>query len=445
MDPVKLVTVKQLSRKALPFVHLPRLLLCCCFLLTGIARLQAEENPKVADRILRFVNDTVITQGEVFEEMRDRFIQLRSQGKTLPDSEEALQELRQQALETLTENLLLNQEADRLEIQLDITALRREIRTWIRDNNMSPSVIHEANEVKRRRLAMRARFVLNHYQDQWQPITPSDIQQYYQENKPQFTKPQQAQASRILLRPSGKMDVTVYQRELMTLIQRVQIDETPAVAQSISDEQLSTIVRTPETERSDILRETLAQVLATVPENAPARTMQLAETIRASLSKWDGFKTEAQVKEQLNTIRQQILQLGTTKERLQLFAEQAKQISQGPNADQGGDLGLNEIGKLDQSVEERLYTMQVGELSTPFKLGEFWCLLLAAYRDDSQARSLREVAPEIRAFLEEQRVAAVRSSLVEQLRSQGIVRDLDVVPELPAEWFEDQPVQASKP
>ena len=43
--------------------------LIACFIASPLAELSASESPILADRVLRFVNNSVVTQGEVWEEM----------------------------------------------------------------------------------------------------------------------------------------------------------------------------------------------------------------------------------------------------------------------------------------------------------------------------------------------------------------------------------------
>ena len=163
---------------------------------------------------------------------------LRRQGKPMPETA-AIEAMRLDALDALTEEMLLNQEADRLQVQLDTTSLMREIRDWVRDNNLDPSVLQETKELKRRTKHMRANFVLRHYQSQWQTVTPQDVQQYYREN----TNNSQSLNVHMGIASSfgavGLANRQLFQRQLMELVQAVQLDPTPAVAQAISDDDLS--------------------------------------------------------------------------------------------------------------------------------------------------------------------------------------------------------------
>ena len=99
------------------------------------------------------------------------------------------------------------------------------------------------------------------------------------------------------------------------------------------------------------------------------------------------------------------------------------------------EIWWQEIGSQESAIEERLFSIPKKTVSSPFQLGEFWCIVLLADRDDTTLRGLREVGPEIRSTLEKVRTQAIRKSLIEQLRRNGIVQDLDVEPQLPPEWF----------
>ena len=416
-----------------------------CLLLSVAGFASASENPIVADRVLRFVNNSVITQGEVWEKMRRDLGLLRRQGKPMPEGQAAIEAMRLDALDALTEEMLLNQEADRLQVQLDTTSLMREIRDWVRDNNLDPSVLQETKELKRRTKDMRANFVLRHYQSQWRPVTPQDVQQYYRENVDEFAKPQRAHGYRILIRSSGPREQVAFQRQLMELVQAVQLDPTPAVAQAISDDDLSRIVRTPDSERTPVLIEILQSVYDAIPDEANPRTQNLQVRLRTALRRSERMWDDEGLRAHFQSIKERVEAIEDWDQRLLRFTNFARKYSEGPNGSTGGDLGMQEIGSQEQAIEEYLFSMAPQTVSEPFKLGEFWCVVILAERDSSIVRSLRETAPEIRSYLENIRTRAIRGSLIEQLRRNGIVQDLDVEPELPPEWYDQNTSQTEQP
>lgn len=407
------------------------LILCCLspFTVTSAAASEAQ----VADRIVRFVNDAVITQGEVWETMRTRYLTMRRRGVTLPESEAELQEFQTQILQEMTEDLLLSQEARRMGIMLDMSFIRRQVRDWIRDNNLSPTVSEEAKEQKRRVREAEVFAVLRHYRRQWPEITPAAIQGHYRANRDLYAQAPRARAGRILIRPAGADDAQRHLRALMTALQQVQSDSSPGLAAAIDDNTLTAIARSPESERADRIQDALAATLPHFPAEPRSGTADLRRRIEGLLNQQ--FSDASQVQAKLEKLRRELLTIDDLDARQQRFSELAQKHSQGPNAANGGDLGWQEQGYHGQPLDELIFSLAVGKLSDPFPLGEFIGLLMVSERDDADMRSLREVAPEIRASLEAQRLAAIRATLVEQLRQRGVVRDLELSPTLPDEWF----------
>ncbi|TYB31481.1 MAG: hypothetical protein FXF47_03965 [Candidatus Mcinerneyibacterium aminivorans] len=68
-----------------------------------------------------------------------------------------------------------------------------------------------------------------------------------------------------------------------------------------------------------------------------------------------------EIKTSLSSIRHKILNQEIS------FKEAAKEYSEGPTAQKGGDLGYIEKGQLVESFEEVIYNMDEGEISKPFK------------------------------------------------------------------------------
>ena len=410
-------------------------IICCTTLLLVVGTDQASAASATADRIMRFVNNDVITQGDVWDEMRRRYVTLRHRGEPLPDGREALEQFQKETLEELTDTMLLEQEAQRLGIQLDELAIRRQVREWIRDNNLPPTLDHESQEQQRRLREAYVYTVLRHYQTRWPSITPTQIRENYERNQERFSQEPRVRPARILLRRQSPDDQRRLLRSMMDILQQIQTDRHPEVVAAADDETLSRIVRSDENERPGIIATVLEQARAAIPENPPATTAQLGERIDRALGQWQGLQDTTAAERQLRDLREELMAIEDPDQRLRAFQEQAQARSQGPRANDGGDMGWFERGSEDSSLESIAFSLPVGSISEPFQTGAFLGIIMVREREDSTVRDLRQVAPEIRSQLESERLDAIRSTLVQQLRTRGVVEDLEQATRLPEEWF----------
>lgn len=390
-----------------------------------------------ADRIMRYVNNDVITQGDVWDEMRRRYVALRHRGGVLPEGREDIERFQQEALEELTETILLEQEAERLGIQLDEIAIRRQVREWIRDNNLPPSLDHQSQEQQRRLREAYVHTVLRHYQTRWPNITPAQIRSEYERNQDRFRQQPRVHTARILLRRSSPDDQRRLLRTMMEVLQQVQVDRHAEVVATADDETLSRIVRSDEDERPALIAQVLEQARNAMPDDPPRASAQLVERIDQVLNQWRNLQGGDAAEEQLQTIRKTLMAMDSLEERRNAFHEQAQQLSQGPRARDGGDMGWFERGTEDSELENIAFHIDVGSISEPFTSGAFIGILMVLDREDRTVRDLRQVAPEIRSQLESERLQNIRRTLVEQLRKRGVVRDVEQASTLPEEWFSD--------
>ena len=81
------------------------------------------------------------------------------------------------------------------------------------------------------------------------------------------------------------------------------------------------------------------------------------------------------------------------------FKELAKEHSEGPGAEQGGELGTFARGEMEGRLEEVAFALKGGEVSDPIESGGGFALLYVEERIGGSHRPLDEVSPEIREAL----------------------------------------------
>jgi len=81
------------------------------------------------------------------------------------------------------------------------------------------------------------------------------------------------------------------------------------------------------------------------------------------------------------------------------FKDLAKEHSEGPGAEQGGELGTFGRGEMEGRLEEVAFALKAGEVSDPVESGGGFALLFVEERIGGSHRPLDEVSPEIREAL----------------------------------------------
>jgi peptidyl-prolyl cis-trans isomerase SurA len=110
------------------------------------------------------------------------------------------------------------------------------------------------------------------------------------------------------------------------------------------------------------------------------------------------------------------------------FAKVAKEVSKGPSAADGGDLGWLRRGTIQKQLEDAAFQLKDGELSPLVRAGPGFHLLKVEGRRTGGGRTYEEAAEEIRLRLFDEQASASRAQYLEQLKKDAHV---DVkIPEL---------------
>ncbi|MBN1355310.1 peptidylprolyl isomerase [bacterium] len=99
------------------------------------------------------------------------------------------------------------------------------------------------------------------------------------------------------------------------------------------------------------------------------------------------------------------------------FAEMVKTHSDGPAADQSGDIGFIEKGKGLPEFETAAFALDIGEISEPFRTDHGWNLVKVLDKEIERVKSLDEVRSEIDGFLSVLKSRELESEWMEKQRN----------------------------
>jgi len=103
------------------------------------------------------------------------------------------------------------------------------------------------------------------------------------------------------------------------------------------------------------------------------------------------------------------------------FARVAREVSQGPSAAEGGELGWLKRGTVQPEVEKVAFALRPGEVSEPVRTRAGYQILRVEERRGGGARPLEEVKDEIRDRLMNEQIETYRNQFVAELRKDALV------------------------
>jgi peptidyl-prolyl cis-trans isomerase SurA len=110
------------------------------------------------------------------------------------------------------------------------------------------------------------------------------------------------------------------------------------------------------------------------------------------------------------------------------FAKVARQVSKGPSAEDGGDLGWLRRGTIDKRLEDAAFSLEKGKISPVVRAGPGLHVLTVEDRRRAGGKSFEEAKEEIRGILFEEQAANYRDQLIAELRRDAVVETK--IPEL---------------
>ena len=393
--------------------------LCCSTLLTGEA--VSGSNGTVVDRPVRFVNDKVLTIGDIRTRNGVRVESYRRAGKVLPDTRDGLLRFNRDTLEELTDEELLVQKADDLKVDIDRDRLSSDTIAEARQRGLALRDITTLRRIREREAKIDA--VIGWVESRTSSITPKNLRATYDLRVADFARPARARSLLIALRPTGEDE----RKELVTAMAGLMRDAQQATDPAIlaaATSRLDAFLAADRAGQEKILSE-VAGVLADqlVRDGMDKATKALATRGGELQTRWAAVRTREQCVAKLADLRQQLLAL-PAEERGDAFMAQAKAISQGPQATEGGLIGWVEPGTFGPEIEGQALGATPLEPTPPFTTVGAIATVLVLEREDGRTQGFAEVSAALQASMERDRRAMVRVRVTRVLRSQASVHDV---------------------
>jgi peptidyl-prolyl cis-trans isomerase SurA len=103
------------------------------------------------------------------------------------------------------------------------------------------------------------------------------------------------------------------------------------------------------------------------------------------------------------------------------FAKVAKEVSKGPSAEDGGDLGWLRRGTIQKALEDAAFALKDGQISGIVHAGPGLHIVKVEARRVGGARSFDDAKEEIRNRLLDEQVSATRQQVLDELRKGAVV------------------------
>jgi peptidyl-prolyl cis-trans isomerase SurA len=123
---------------------------------------------------------------------------------------------------------------------------------------------------------------------------------------------------------------------------------------------------------------------------------------------------EAKVEEQMTRVLQR-LKTGEP------FDAVAREVSKGPSAADGGDLGWLKRGTIEKALEDAAFALKPGEISQPVRAGPGLHVFKVEERRVAGEKSFEDAKEEIRAQLLEKQAGTYRQQLIAELRRDALI------------------------
>lgn len=389
--------------------------------------LAAEGSGMVVDRSVRFVNDQVVTIGDIRSRNGIRIELFRRAGRVLPDNRDSLLRFNRDTLEELTDEELLVQKATELQVAIDRDRLSSEVIAEARSRGLALRDIATLRRTRDRDAKIDA--VIGWFEGRAANITPTDLRATYDRRIADFARPPRARTLLIALRPTADDERKELVKSLAGLMREAQQSGDEAITAAAAG-QLDAFLAADTPGQEAILATVAGEVAKHAGRDGlPKKAIALTQRAGELLTRWRAVRTREQCLAELNALREELLRLEAGA-RAELFNARAKAISQGPQASEGGLLGWVEPSTFGKEIEEQALAMPVGEPSAPFWTGGAAAVVLVLEREEGRTQSFAEVVATLQAALERERRQQVRRRVTDVLRAQASIHDVVDLAEL---------------
>lgn len=407
----------------MPAMRRPLVLMLLSLAVAGFAA-EANRAGRTADLTLRYVNDSVISLGDVRQRNQLRRMDYARRGRPLPANREELVVFSQQSLAELTEEELLiqygRQLADERGFQLvDHDRISQQVMERSRATGRGRSLREQAEERKYIERQQIMDMVMGYFESRIPHIAPQDIERSYKEREAEFRRPARARVHQIVLRPSSPAEREEIRQQRLTVFKDAQ-DCSDAAIRACSEGRIEAYTVANAEERERLLASAVQEIAtqagrADLDAAAVALVKRAAEVESRAADLRDADATRAE----LERVRADL-----DGKDLAAFAAAAKRVSRGLGAADGGDLGWVEPGTYHPAFDEVVFTLEPGRLSPVFMADRLAYLVLVVERQEASSRAFGEMIGEIESALRREQIRAARDAAVAMLMGKASVRDL---------------------
>lgn len=399
-------------------------------LLALLALAIAASGADLADLTVRYVNNEVVTLGDI--QLRDQIRrgEYTRRGLVLPRTREEIVSFSAKSLEDITDDVLLTQKAKEMGIQADHDEIVLEVLEAAKRSGVGLSLRDQAEQRRHLERQRTIERITGWYESMMPQPRPKDLLDAYVASKGGFDRPRQARILQIIVRPSPPEDREQLRKDQQGLLRKAQ-NATDPTLKALVDGRLAGYLAAADTAGQGLALDGLTSDLA-----GQASRTDLPPADAAVVAEGAGIdRRRAQLLDRAGTrARLETARLALAgfvgAGQIDAFRETAKRISQGPAAARGGELGWIEPGLYTRDFDNNAFALAKGELSQVFWVGDVGCLLLCADRKSAQTRSFDEVSGEIERTLRWQRRQQARDRAVGILRGKSSIRDINGVDRL---------------
>ena len=103
------------------------------------------------------------------------------------------------------------------------------------------------------------------------------------------------------------------------------------------------------------------------------------------------------------------------------FGKVAREVSKGPSAEEGGDIGWLRRGTVQKQLEDAAFALKDGQISPVVRAGPGLHILKVEARRTGGGKSFEEAKEEIRTRLYEEQVGSYRQAYIEELKKSALI------------------------
>jgi parvulin-like peptidyl-prolyl isomerase len=376
------------------------------------------------DQALRYVNGDVITVSDVRRRSIERAQTDERAGRVHPTQGSTVAErlaYDQVSLDELTGETLLLQKAKELKMVPDHDRIAMMVLDEAKAAGHGFTLREQAERRKEIEREQSIDLVLRYYYETKAPdIEPASMWKAYQAHQADFNLPPRVHVLQIIMRPSDpneRQDLATDERDTFRVAQDA-VD--PAVRQAAVGRVDALVAAANAADQQVILDAALKEIAAAdARADLPDADRKLTRHAVALLARKSAFRDSDQTVAALDAIRLSLLGKGED-----AFRAAAKANSQGPNADQGGELGWLEPGFYPPVFDQNVFPLAAGQMSQVFLSNSVACLVYVIASVPPRVRTFAEVTGNITADFERQRVEAVKQQAIAILRVKSSIHDV---------------------